>query len=97
LSPPPTRATVTPAQRNSTRRHRGIAHRRHWVRDVTCNEDASRIRAGHGARNLAALRHHARNLLRQDRTRWRSVATARCLAALDHRYLPALLAEAHTK
>jgi len=78
------------------RRHWGIENRLHWVLDVTCNEDASRIRAGHAARNLAALRQLALNLLRQDRTRRGSVATKRFLAALDHSYLPALLAEAHT-
>jgi len=37
------------------RRHWGIENRRHWVRDVTCNEDARRIRAGHVARNLACV------------------------------------------
>lgn len=36
------------------RRHWGIENRRHWVREVTRNEDASRSRAGHAARNLAA-------------------------------------------
>lgn len=78
------------------RRHWGIENRLHWVLDVTCSEDASRIRAGHAARNLAALRHLALNLLRQDRTRRGSVATKRFLAALDQSYLPALLADAHT-
>jgi predicted transposase YbfD/YdcC len=78
------------------RRHWGIENRLHWVLDVTCNEDASRVRAGHAAQNLAALRHLALNLLRQDTTRPGSVATKRFRAALDHDYLATLLAGAAT-
>lgn len=78
------------------RRHWGIENKLHWVLDVTCNEDASRVRTGHAAQNLAALRHLALNLLRRDRTRKGSVATKRFRAALDHDYLPALLTAATT-
>ncbi len=74
--------------------HWGIENRLHWVLDVTCNEDASRVRAGHAARNLAALRHLALNLLRHDTTRKGSIATKRFTAALDQGYLATLLAEA---
>ena len=76
------------------RRHWGIENKLHWVLDVTCNEDACRVRAGHAAQNLAALRHLALNLLRRDATRRGSVATKRFRAALDHDYLLALLAAA---
>jgi len=76
------------------RRHWGVENRVHWVLDVTFNEDASRVRAGHAAQNLAALRHLALNLLRQDRTRKGSVATKRFTAALDQGYLASLLATA---
>ena len=78
------------------RRHWGIENKLHWVLDVTCNEDASRVRAGHAARNLAALRHLALNLLRHDTTRKGSIATKRFTAALDQTYLATLLAEAPT-
>ncbi len=76
------------------RRHWGIENRVHWVLDVTFNEDASRIRAGHAAQNLAVLRRLALNLLRLDRTRTGSVAAKRFLAALDQPYLSTLLAAA---
>lgn len=78
------------------RRHWGIENRLHWVLDVTCNEDASRVRAGHAAQNLAALRHPALNLLRRDTPRKGSIATKRFRAALDQDYLAALLAAAST-
>jgi hypothetical protein len=32
---------------------------------VTFNEDQSRLRIGHGAKNLAVIRHFALNLVRQ--------------------------------
>jgi predicted transposase YbfD/YdcC len=76
------------------RRHWGVENRLHWVLDVTCNEDACRVRAGHAAQNLAALRHLALNLLRRDATRRGSVATKRFRAALDQGYLATLLATA---
>ncbi len=78
------------------RRHWGVENRLHWVLDVTFNEDASRVRAGHAAQNLAVLRRLALNLLRQDTTRKGSVATKRFLAALDQDYLATLLAAAPT-
>ncbi|MFN8541118.1 MAG: hypothetical protein U0232_27000 [Thermomicrobiales bacterium] len=68
----------------------------HWVLDVTFNEDASRVRAGHAAQNLAVLGRLALNLLRQDTTRRGSLATKRFTAALDQDYLAALLAAART-
>jgi predicted transposase YbfD/YdcC len=81
---------------DTVRRHWGIEHRGHWVLDVTCNADASRVRAGHAAQHLAVLRRLALNLLRHDRTRRGSVAAKRFRAALDQDYLAALLADALT-
>jgi predicted transposase YbfD/YdcC len=37
----------------------------HWTLDVTFDEDQSRLRKGHGARNMAVVRHFALNLVRQ--------------------------------
>lgn len=41
------------------REHWGIENRSHYVRDVTFDEDACRIRSGHAPQNLAALRNAA--------------------------------------
>ena len=46
------------------RSHWAIENSLHWVLDVTLNEDAQRNRAGHGTRNLAALRRLALNVAR---------------------------------
>jgi hypothetical protein len=40
-------------------------HQLHWVLDVVFSEDQSRLRKGHGARNMAVVRHFAINLVRQ--------------------------------
>jgi len=80
----------------TVRAHWDIENKLHWVLDVTCDEDASRVRAGHAAQHRAALRHLALNLLRRDTTHRGSVATKRFRAALDHDYLPTLLAAATT-
>jgi predicted transposase YbfD/YdcC len=36
----------------------------HWVLDVTFREDLARVRKGHGAKNIAVVRHFAVNLMR---------------------------------
>jgi len=46
------------------RGHWAIENKVHWVRDVTFDEDRSRIRTGAGAQTMAALRNVALNLLR---------------------------------
>ena len=76
----------------AVRHHWGSENRVHWVLDVTFREDACRVRADHGAQNLAVLRHFALNLLRQERTRKGSLATKRFVAALDDTYLATVLA-----
>jgi predicted transposase YbfD/YdcC len=49
----------------AVRSHWAIENNLHWTLDVTFNEDQSRLRAGHGARNVAVVRHFALNLVRQ--------------------------------
>lgn len=44
--------------------HWGIENDLHWVLDVLFRDDQSRPRAGHGARNMAIVRHFAFNLVR---------------------------------
>jgi predicted transposase YbfD/YdcC len=88
LSSLPADATALSA---AIRSHWGIENRLHWVLDVTCREDDSRVRVGHAPENFAILRHIALNLLRQDRSSKGSVPTKRFRAALNDRYLRSLL------
>src|SRR3954468_13990965 len=42
---------------------RPTRHRLHWVLDVVFADDQSRLRKGHGAHNMAVVRHFALNLV----------------------------------
>ena len=48
----------------AVRGHWGTENRLHWTLDVVFGEDQSRLRKGHGARNMAVVRHFAINLIR---------------------------------
>ena len=48
----------------AVRAHWGIENQLHWVLDVVFDEDQSRLRKGHGAKNMAVVRHFAINLVR---------------------------------
>ena len=50
---------------NAIRSHWKIENQLHWTLDVTFSEDQSRLRKGHGAKNMAVVRHLALNLVRQ--------------------------------
>jgi len=47
----------------AVRAHWGIENQLHWVLDVTYKDDQSRLRKGHGAKNMAVVRHFAVNLV----------------------------------
>ena len=49
----------------AVRAHWKIENQLHWTLDVVFAEDQSRLRKGHGARNMAVVRHFAINLVRQ--------------------------------
>jgi predicted transposase YbfD/YdcC len=76
----------------AVRSHWAIENSLHWVLDVQCGEDRSRVRAGHAAANLATLRRLALNLLKQDRTKKRGIKGKQLNASWDHAYLLRLLA-----
>jgi predicted transposase YbfD/YdcC len=75
----------------AVRAHWRIENSLHWVLDVVFREDLSRLRKGHGATNMALVRHFALNLVRTATDR-RSLKTRRKRASWDHHYLQALLA-----
>jgi len=70
----------------AVRGHWGVENSLHWVLDVTFREDDSRIRKGHGAENMGALRRLAITLLKREPTK-QSIATKRLMAAWDEGYL----------
>jgi predicted transposase YbfD/YdcC len=74
----------------AVRSHWAIENNLHWILDVTFNEDQSRLRTGHGAKNMAVVRHFALNLLRQVADK-RSIKRRRKCAARDPEYLMEIL------
>lgn len=73
------------------RDHWRIENTLHWVLDVIFKEDLSRLRKGHGAHNMAVVRHFALNLVRLIDDK-RSIKRRRKHAAWDDRYLAQILA-----
>jgi predicted transposase YbfD/YdcC len=84
------RALSAEAFAAAVRSHWAIENNLHWTLDVTFNEDQSRLRAGHGARNMAIVRHFALNLVRQAPDK-RSIKRRRKRAAWDPQYLLQIL------
>jgi predicted transposase YbfD/YdcC len=85
-------APLDPARlAQAVRAHWRIENSLHWVLDVVFREDLSRLRKGHGAANMALVRHFALNLVRTATDR-RSLKTRRKRASWDPHYLQALLA-----
>ena len=84
------RALSAAAFADSARGHWAIENNLHWTLDVTFNEDQSRLRAGHGAKNMAVVRHFALNLVRQVADK-RSIKRRRKRASWDPKYLLEIL------
>ena len=84
------RALSAAAFADGARGHWGIENNLHWTLDVTFNEDQSRLRVGHGANNMAVVRHFALNLVRQIADK-RSIKRRRKCAAWDPKYLLEIL------
>lgn len=75
----------------AVRGHWGIENSLHWVLDVIFREDQSRLRRGHGAHNMAVVRHFALNLVRLGKGN-RSIKTMRKVAGWNEHELARLLA-----
>jgi predicted transposase YbfD/YdcC len=74
----------------AVRAHWGIENRLHWVLDVVFHDDLSRLRKGHGATNMAVVRHFALNLVRAAADK-NSIKLRRKMAGWDPAYLATLL------
>jgi predicted transposase YbfD/YdcC len=74
----------------AVRSHWRIETSLHWVLDVTFHEDLSRLRKGHGAKNMAVVRHFALNLVRQINDK-RSIKLRRKRADRNLDYLTEIL------
>jgi predicted transposase YbfD/YdcC len=76
-------AKLTPERlAEAVRGHWAIENSLHWVLDVVFNEDQSRLRKGHGAHNMAIVRHFAINTVRLAKGK-HSIKTTRKLAGWD--------------
>lgn len=78
------------AAAEAVRGHWGIENRLHWVLDVVFADDQARLRTGHGAKNMAVVRHFAINLVRSVADK-KSLKLRRKLAGWDVRYLASIL------
>lgn len=74
----------------AVRGHWGIENRLHWVLDVVFADDQARLRTGHGAKNMAVVRHFAINLIRAAPGK-KSIKLKRKLAGWDTGYLASIL------
>ena len=84
------RALSAEAFAGAVRSHWAIENNLHWTLDMTFQEDQSRLRAGHGAKNMAVVRHFALNLVRQAGDK-RSIKRRRKRACWDPKYLLQIL------
>jgi predicted transposase YbfD/YdcC len=74
----------------AVRSHWAIENSLHWVLDVTFRDDQSRLRTGHGAKNMAVVRHFAINLVRTANDK-RSIRLRRKRATWSPDYLATIL------
>jgi hypothetical protein len=77
--------SATPARLLAlSRGHWTIENRLHWVREVTFDEDRSRVRKGAGAQVMASIRNLAISLLRIAGARYIAPALRRCARSDSH-------------
>lgn len=75
----------------SIRAHWGIENSLHWVLDVSFNEDKSRKREGNAAENFAIVNRIALNLVKNEKSKKRSVKGKRLDAGWNNDYLIKIL------
>ncbi len=73
------------------RAHWTIENNLHWVLDIAFDEDGNRARKGHGAANLAVIRHIALNLIKTEKTSKVGAKIKRLKAEWDNYYLLRIL------
>jgi len=83
-------ALSAPRAAAAVRSHWAIENSLHWVLDVTFDDDQSRLRTGHGAMNMAVVRHFAINLVRTVDDK-RSIRLRRKCAGWNPDYLASIL------
>lgn len=83
-------ALSAPRAAEAVRRHWAIENSLHWVLDVNFGDDQSRLRTGHGATNMAVVRHFAINLVRSVQDK-RSIRLRRKCAGWNTEYLATIL------
>lgn len=83
-------AALTPERAATAVRSRWGIKSLHWVLDVVFKEDQSRLRRGHGARNMALVRRPAFNMLRAGKGK-RSIKAAPKAAGWNTETLKAIL------
>ena len=71
----------------AVREHWGVENGLQWGLDVSFREDDCRMRQGHGAQNMAVLRHRALHLLRRESGHKRGIKARRKRAGWDRDYL----------
>ena len=74
----------------AVRGHWAIENSLHWVLDVTFADDQARVRKGHGAHNMAIVRHFAINLVRAVADK-KSIKRRRKVAGWNPDYLATIL------
>ncbi len=87
----------------AVRGHWSIENNLHWCLDVSFNDDAARVRKGHGPVNLAAIKRHVLGLVKRSlpdastplKAKRTSLKTRRFLCSLDDNYLIRTLTASH--
>lgn len=75
----------------AVRKHWGIENSLHWTLDVAYGEDDCRMRSGYSAENFSIIRRISLNLLKNEKTLKKGIATKRLKAGWDNEYLKTIL------